>query len=223
LAAVTEGTLMTNTNKLLTLGVAAALFVAGGQAFAAQDPTVTWDMSGGVSGEVVVGTTHPFTADSITISAAGFADTALSVPTALELKNDGGNEIGLGIAAGGADHELTGNERIVVNFTNAVGAGATDLSFDFRMGSATGPDRWDVMGSNSATGPFAEVMHGQGNGVHSGLPLFNFYEFSATGGDVLLHEVSANVSPVSTPEPASLALFGLGLFGLGLAGRRKRS
>jgi len=208
------------TTKSVILGVVAALL--GG---AAQASPITWDMSGGVAPPgMAVGTTHNFSADGITISAAGFTNATQSTPTNLFLKNLHGDEVGLGIASG-IDHEISGPDVVVVNFSSAIAAGLTAASFDFKMDSVTGTDSWKVLGSTTGTaGSFNHtVMSGHDEAVHSGLPLFNFYEVSAPTGTVLLAAVSGTKAQVSVPEPATLGLMVLGLLGAGFAGRRRRN
>ena len=211
------------TNKSLILGAIAALL--GGTAQA--QTTITWDMSGGIGPPgMKVGTTHDFTDGGITITAAGFT-TPNFTPTALFLKDarPGGDEVGLGIAdpAGGDDNEITGNHAVVVNFSNAVAAGVTKMSFDFQMNSVTDGDSWRVFGSDAGLhGPFTDMIaHGQDENVHINLPLFDFYEFTAPTGDVLLRAVSGVKAPAAVPLPSTLPLFASGLALLGLAGWRK--
>jgi len=206
------------TNKSLILGVVTALALAGGTAQAA---TITWDMSGGIAPPgMAVGVTHNFTAGGMTISAAGFTTPSFT-PTDLFLKHNGGDQVGLGVASG-VDHEISGNDIVVVNFS-AIAAGLTPDSFDFKMSSVSGNDSWLVLGSNTGTaGSFTHtVASGHNEGLHTGLPIFNFYEFSAPTGTVLLGQVSGTTAPAAAPEPMSLALFGLGLAGLALVRRRR--
>jgi hypothetical protein len=214
--------LMSNSRLQAALaGVAISVGFAFG-AGTAQAATITWDMSGGVAPPgMTVGDTQNFTAGGITISAAGFTSSSLTTPTALFLKNNGGDEVGLGVASTGGTNEITGSDVVVVNFSNAIAAGLTASSFDVSMNSSTGGDSWSVMGSNTGTaGSFTPVLSGSDEGVHSGLSLFNFYEVSAPSGDVLLAAVSGVTSPV--PLPAALPLFAGGLGFLGWASRRKR-
>ena len=212
------------TNKSVILGVVLAFL--GGAAQAATN--ITWDMSDGVAppGEQV-GTTHSFTADGITISAEGFTSSSQNTPTNLFLKNNHGDEVGLGIAspAGGRDNEITGRSVVVVDFASAIAAGLTAASFDFKMDSSTGRDSWRITGSNTgAAGSFNTVIAaGRDENLHSNLPLFDFYQVSAPSGDVLLAEVSGTRTSVSAPEPATLSLMILGLLGAGFAGRKRRN
>jgi len=208
------------TKKSMILGVVAALL--GG---AAQAATITWDMSGGVTAPGhAVGTTENFDAGGITISAAGFTSNSQSTPTDLFLKNNHGDEIGLGIASD-RDHEISGHNVVVVNFSNAIAAGVSNASFDFMMDSVTHGDSWSVLGSNTGKpGSFTDtILTGTDEEVHSNLPLFKFYEVMAQTGNVLLRQVSGTTGAVSAPEPATLGLMALGLLGVGFAGRKRRS
>lgn len=208
--------------KKLLLASALALGMSGG----AHAATVTWDMSNGVAPPgLLVGTTTTITACGgcgISISAAGFSSAAQTTPVALFEKNLGGDEIGLGLNNDPTgDHEISGTSVIIVNFTNAIAHGATALSFDFKMDSSTSPDAWAVLSSSTgAPGSFTPLLAGTDEAVHSGLLLANFYEFEATAGNVLLSEVSANVSAV--PEPQTWAMMLLGFIGLGFAFRNRR-
>jgi len=208
------------TNKSVILGLVAALLGSTAQA-----ATITWDMSGGVAPPGhPAGTTENFNADGITISAAGFTNATQSTPTDLFLKNNHGDEVGLGIASG-IDHEISGHDVVVVNFSSAIAAGLAAASFDFKMDSVTGSDSWLILGSTTGTaGSFTNtVMSGHDEALHSGLPLFNFYEVSAPSGTVLLSAVSGTKAQVSAPEPATLGLMTLGLLGAGIAGRKRRN
>jgi hypothetical protein len=95
----------------------------------------------------------------ITITADGFTSNSFASPTALFLKNGGGDEVGIGLVDDpSGQHEITGNNVIRIDFTNAVSAGVTN--FDFQFNSSTAGETWAVFGSNSATSGFVSVATG---------------------------------------------------------------
>jgi hypothetical protein len=168
----------------------------------------------------LLGTTQTYTADGITITAAGFSSpTALAAGTpdvALFGKAAGGDEVGLGLNNDPTgEHEISGTSLIRI----AMAANLTNVSF--MMDSVTGPDAWQVSGSNSATLGFMPLSSGTDEGSHP-LPFFNFYTFSATAGNVLVTSISATAVPgpiVGAGLPGLVAACG-GL--LALARRRRR-
>jgi PEP-CTERM motif len=208
--------------KHLLLATAMAIGLGG----VANAATVTWDMSNGVASPgAAVGTTTNITACGgcgITISAAGFSNAAQTTAVLFE-KNLGGNEIGLGLTNDPTgDDEISGTSNIVVNFKNAIAAGATAMSFDFKMDSTTSPDAWAVLTSSTGLpGSFVGLTSGSDEIARTGLPLANFYEFEATAGNVLISQVSATI-PSGVPEPQTWALMLLGFVGLGFAFRTRR-
>jgi hypothetical protein len=170
----------------------------------------------------LLGTTQTYTADGITITAAGFSGpAALGVGTPnvnLFGKAAGGDEVGVGLnndTFAGED-EISGNSLIRI----AMAANLTNVSF--MMDSSTAPDAWTVMGSNSATSGFVPLFSGTDEGVSHPLPFMNFYTFSATAGNVLVESISATAVPgpiVGAGLPGLVAACG-GL--LALARRRRR-
>jgi hypothetical protein len=201
-------------------------------AFPAMTPasTITWDMSG--AGEL--GTSHPFVSSSgnITITAYGFS--APSTPFDLYSKGLGGDENGLGLDYDDNINEITGTGFIQLDISQLSGK-VTD--FMFAMESVTSPDGWKVLGSNTlgvegvvlactAAHPCPPGSTDEGV-THTITPFpaaaYKYVTFEATAGTVLLGVISADQNGQNpTPEPATLALTGLGLLGLGAFGRRLR-
>ena len=85
-----------------------ALIISGLLSLSSARPCeVIWDLSGP---NVVLGTTHNYTAGGATITAAGFAG-SFTAPTALYGKNLGGDERGLGLNNDPTgEHEIAGSE-----------------------------------------------------------------------------------------------------------------
>jgi PEP-CTERM motif len=108
-----------------------------------------------------------------------------------------------------------------LNVTNAIAAGVTGLSFT--MDSSTGADAWRVFESNSATslGAQAPGLTGTDELSHALPAGFDFFNFQATSGNVLIGSISGNQT--AAPEPATLTILGSGLVGMGLLRRRRRT
>ena len=186
--------------------------------------------------------THKITSspDGLIATAAGFASGSLTfgTPTALFGKNDGiesgSIENGLGICGpscvltGNTENEITASVSFI---TVQLPTGSTDVHAT--INSVTGSEHFEIFGSTSATSGYVPVfVNGdaslQGQSLALGAcPGCTFFAFTAVGvqssttaADILLGQMTANVSAI--PIPGALPLFATGLVGLGLLGRRKR-
>jgi PEP-CTERM motif-containing protein len=191
--------------------------------------TISWNMSGP---DIDLGMIKTFTSSSgsIPITAYGFSGPAAAANAQLFGKNDGGDEVGLGLDLNNdGSHEITGTGFIQLD-VSALAGKVTD--FMFVMESTTSPDGWKILGSNTLgsigssliCSPSVTLCSGTDEGVkHTINPnpvgTFKYLTFEATYGTVLLGVVSADTQ--STPEPATLVLVGAGLLGLGALGRLK--
>jgi hypothetical protein len=184
--------------KTLTLVVACALGMSFGPLGTPTASATTWNLCCLVDniGAGLLGSTQTFTADGITITAAGFSSpAALAAGTPnvnLFGKNLGGDEFGLGLANDPTmQNEITGTSLIRI----AMAAGVTQ-NVSFIMDSTTAGEAWTVAGSNSPTTGFMTLLSGADEGVSHPLLSFSFYTFAATNGNVLVQSISAVPGPI---------------------------
>jgi hypothetical protein len=159
----------------------------------------------------------------ITIMGAGFTDDGFATPVNLFGKNDGGNENGLGLANDptGAN-EISGTSFIRISFPSFKPGGHNNVAMaSFIMGSATEGESWLVLGSTSPTTGYRLLPQGAGNDELShrlsnipggpGSPLFPFYIFEATNGNVLLSSIFVVPGPIAGAGLPGLILASGGL------------
>jgi hypothetical protein len=208
----------------LAFGALALAAMGVGPAKAA---VITWDLS---TPSGLLGDAQNYSAGSppITIRAAGFINGNF-IPgneTALFGKALPSPETGLGVNDDpSGEHELNGSNWIQINVTGAVAAHVTGFSFimDSVQGCTALPctsgDSWRVFGSNSATSLGAQLpgLIGFDQLVSHPLPAgFDFYNFQAVTGNVLVNSISGTV----IPEASTWAMLLLGFAGLGYAAYR---
>jgi hypothetical protein len=193
---------------------------------------ITWDL-GTPAGLLGVSQNYSSGLPPITITATGFINGNFANPankTDLFGKEAGGDEVGLGLnddptlSGGVSEHELNGRNWIQLNITNAVAAGVHGLSFimDSTTGCTALPcatgDSWRVFGSNSATSLGAQLpgLIGFDEVSHSLPTGFDFINFQAVSGNVLVSSISGTI-----PEPSTWAMMLLGFAGLGYVSFRR--
>jgi hypothetical protein len=168
-----------------------------------------------------------FPGTSLTVTAAGYKIGSPNTPSTLYSKHsgpEGATEHGLGLledfsTPGG--HEIDSQHFIQFGVSNLRG-NVSDLQL--QVGSLGGGEEYSIHGSNTA-GVLGTLVTTRGGTIAGGdadvfdifglLSSFDFIDITAARGDNVVNLAIANVvnpfptsSPV--PEPASLALFGLG-------------
>jgi len=148
--------------------------------------------------------------------------------------NRGTDEQGLGVCLGSSNGNCNGwnyndnpeidagKELIQLDIANLLSAGYTSLFVN--ADSATDSEKLLVNGSTTSTGLgmlLATITSAQGNvAISQNGNFLNFVSDTGSHHDVLLHSLTAD--KVSVPEPASLALLGVGMIGTGMMARRRR-
>jgi hypothetical protein len=196
--------------------------------------TLNWNLVTGTDVDVATPHTYLSTPNGDAIIAYGFSSPGTTHEVSLYSKNDGGNEVGLGLDFSGGDstHEIfSGTDFIQLN-VSALSGIVSSFTFTMESVQSTSNDAWEVLGSNTlgvegsnvlASGTDEGVAHTlTGNPVGAGT--YSYLTFVATHGDVLLGTVSAVTSTTNTnaPEPATMVLMGLGLAALGTLRRVRR-
>ena len=177
-----------------------------------------------------VGTTHNFVSGGLTLGAASQGDNAGS----LFLKCCDAGETGLGLTGDptGEDEiyaeSVHGNHQpdyVELNLSGLIGK-IINADVTFTLGSVQAGESWAIYGSNSADQGTngTKVDFGNSTDVTATLPevgMFDFYDFVATNANFLISDITVVTPTVSTPEPLSMAVLGIGLLGLGVARRRR--
>ncbi len=190
--------------KLTTAAIVGAAMLLAATAWANTDPiTFNFDSPTGV-----LGTSQTYTAGGFTLTAYGFS--SANTPTDLYGKNAGGDQMGLGIADL-PQHEIGGSAFVQVNLTPLL---AQFTSGMLSISSVQPGENYDIWLSSSLGVLGTEIIT---NGTLDNTPFpINFSTgmpylgvSAGTSGNVLLSTLSVTAT---TPEPATLSLFGIGLF-----------
>ena len=203
-----------------TLAVLVA--VAAAATFARPADAATTITFGSPSGNL--GNSHTYTSGSYSVVASGF--NASNNPTALFGKNQGGDEVGLGLANDpSGDHEIYFGQGFVQLDVSALLDYVTNISFF--TNSTTQGEQWSIFGSNtygSYSGPALLSGIDKSSANLPGLGTWKYYDFVSTsqsGGKNFL--IGGLTMTAAVPEPSTWAmmLLGFGLMGFGLSSRRQ--
>lgn len=174
-----------------------------------------------------IGPTHIYTdvgGSGLQIIASGFD--ASNTATNLYGKNDGGDEVGVGLANDpSGQHEIHyGSGYVQLDVQDLLGK-VTDVQFG--TNSTTQLEQWSVFGSNSAHSyAGGALLSGTSEGLHN-LPSFGTYRYydfvstSISGGQNFLVASLSGIAAV--PEPASWAMMLIGLGVIGTSMRRRKT
>lgn len=188
--------------KILTK-LAVIWFLLAAPAFA--DSVTKFDFNGNLG---LLGNTDTFTMGSLILPISGWS--APGDRAALWMKNDGPDEIGIGLARE-RDHEISGTQFVQVDLTKIFGFHPAFVTLT--MNSIQPGESYDIWGSNVAGVPGTLLA------ANKSVPDFtvpsNFDLISVSSGskgNVLLNDVTAHfVAPIPTPEPSTGILFLMGV------------
>ncbi len=184
--------------------------------------TITYNFSENGTGDI--GTTSSFASNPAggpNLAAAGFSSNNNTAQ--LYGKNDGGDEVGVGLDLGRSDpdHEIQGNGFIQIDIAPLL---AMYGNLTFQMNSTTGDDTWVVYATNSASSMNGATLVGDGSNesTHTFTTTKTYLDFTADSGNVLLRDITAVADPA--PEPGTMGMLcgGFAMLGLGLLRRKKQ-
>ena len=208
-------------SRLIAVLAFATLLLVAAPAFAGP---VTFNFAQHGNGDLGPGTVA-FTAGGLELDVTAWLNNGTQ--TDVFYKNDGSDEIGLGINQT-VDNEINfPNQFLQFDLSKLASLGSLQLTVGFN--STTGGETWQALYSNT-NGQDVGTVAGTGNtettitvNTASGhyLDLSSIVGPSSTsGGNVLVASATASAP---TPEPSSLLLIGSGLISLAGVARRKMS
>ena len=175
---------------------------------AAQGATVTWNFQDHGTGDLGVPT------DTFTSTAPGTIITAVSSGPNLFVKNDAGDEIGLGLA-GTTDNEINVGQYIALVLPTVPSSTVTGSLITSVQTGETAEVWWGATAGTKTT--LLGTVSGSDGGV-SFSETTGAITIFATSGNVLLASVSANVA---VPDGGTtVALLGCAMAALGLIRRK---
>ena len=211
---------MKNTLLALTVGALAATTAATG----ANASTVLFNLGSSTND---LGTSQSYTVSGLTIVATGY-DASHDL-TDLWGKNDGGDEVGLGLENDPTgEHEIHyGSGFVQLDLSGLVGKVKDGTTF-FSTNSTTEGEKWGVFGSDKAGSYKLKnlLVSGKVETVEPlpDLGMFKYYDFvelshpRGQGDNFLIHDISTT----AVPEPATWAMMLVGFGGICAMIRGKR-
>lgn len=168
-----------------------------------------------------LGTSQAYTQNGITLTAYGFDSS--SHPINLYGKNDGGDEVGLGISRA-PDHEIQTYNFVQLDVTSLHSLNLIDAFIT--IGSVQDGEGWSLYGSNTLSSLGTLLLSSSQDmgttNVLSDVKNYDFLSIQASSHDVLLSALTVDYNPTRAPEPASILLLGTGVVGLARKLRKAR-
>jgi hypothetical protein len=197
-----------NRLALLVLG---GIFMFAAPAFADSTSSGSFNFASTLGN---LGTSDTLTAGSFSVVATGYSSPGMT--TDLYEKNEGPNEIGMGIA-NAPDHEINGTSFIQLNMTQILATSPTSVMLG--VGSIQFPDTYQIWGSNTA-GALGTMLATNQNAFTYNLSNFGQYNYISVvspTGTVLIDGLAVNTAlpaGATTPEPTSATMLIVGLAAL---------